>query len=84
MVANVLNDGLPRTAWVTIGDKATRQINSRISLTYTLLTVQIVLGAILTVVFVASADRLAAAFVPESVRQSSLTYVRISSVEALS
>jgi len=42
------------------------------------------LGAILTVVFVASADRLAGAFVPESVRETSLTYVRISSVQALS
>jgi Na+-driven multidrug efflux pump len=84
VVANVLNYGLPRTAWVIIGDKTTREINSRISLTYTLITVQIVLGAILTVVFVASADRLAAAFVPESVRQTSLTYVRISSIEALS
>lgn len=84
VVASVLNDGLPRTAWVIIGDRTTREINARISLTYTLVTVQIVLGAILTVVFVASADKLAGAFVPESVRQTSLTYVRISSVEALS
>ena len=35
-------------------------------------------------VFVASSQRLAAAFVPEEVRRTSLTYVKISSVEALS
>jgi hypothetical protein len=45
---------------------------------------QVTLGAILTVIFIASADKLAAAFVPASVRETSLTYVRISSVEALS
>lgn len=45
---------------------------------------QIILGAILTVVFIASAEQLAAAFVPAAVRDSSLKYVRISSVEALS
>jgi Na+-driven multidrug efflux pump len=84
VVASVLNDGLPRTAWVIIGDKTTRGIDARVSLTYTLIAVQTVLGALLTVVFVAAADRLAAAFVPEAVRQTSLTYVRISSVEALS
>lgn len=42
------------------------------------------LGAILTLVFIASAERLAGAFVPDAVRHTSLTYVRISSVEALS
>jgi Na+-driven multidrug efflux pump len=84
VVANVLNDGLPRTAWLIIGDKSTRRTNSRISLAYTLIIFQVILGAILTVVFVASSKRLAAAFVPEAVRQTSITYVRISSVEALS
>ena len=38
----------------------------------------------MTIIFLATSDKLAAAFVPEQVRQSSLTYVRISSVEALS
>jgi Na+-driven multidrug efflux pump len=38
----------------------------------------------LTVIFVASSDKLAAAFVPSAVRDTSLRYVRISSVEALS
>ena len=45
---------------------------------------QIILGALLTVVFVASSSKLVAAFIPEAVRQTSLDYVRISSVSALS
>lgn len=84
VIVQVLNDGLPRTAWSVIGDKTTRTTSSRISLTYTLLLFQITFGAILTVIFVASSNKLAAAFVPATVRDTSLTYVRISSIEALS
>lgn len=43
-----------------------------------------VLGLLLTVVFVASAEKLAGAFVPIEVRETSLKYVRISSVQAFS
>jgi len=78
VIVQVLNDGLPRTAWSVIGDKTTRTTSSRISLTYTLLLFQITFGAILTVIFVASSNKLAAAFVPATVRDTSLTYVRIS------
>lgn len=49
-----------------------------------MIAVQIALGVLMTVIFVSASENLAAAFVPEQVRQSSLTYVRISSVEALS
>ncbi|PMD38401.1 hypothetical protein L207DRAFT_514310 [Hyaloscypha variabilis F] len=84
VIVQVLNDGLPRTAWSVIGDKTTRTTSSRISLTYTLLLFQIIFGAILTIIFVASSSKLAAAFVPAAVRDTSLTYVRISSIEALS
>jgi hypothetical protein len=84
VVANVLNDGLPRTAWLIIGDKSTRSTSSRLSLASTMITFQVALGAILTIVFIGSAEKLAAAFVPAVVRETSLTYVRISSVEALS
>lgn len=45
---------------------------------------QVTFGALLTVIFIASSPKLAAAFVPAAVRETSLTYVRISSVEALS
>jgi Na+-driven multidrug efflux pump len=46
--------------------------------------VQAVLGIILTIIFVASAEKLAGAFVPVEVRETSLKYVRISSVQAFS
>ena len=51
---------------------------------HTMIIAQIALGALMTVIFVAASEDLASAFVPEQVRQRSLTYVRISSVEALS
>ncbi|MCJ1244562.1 hypothetical protein MMC30_001760 [Trapelia coarctata] len=84
VIVEVLNEGLPRAAWLIIGDKSTRSTSSRISLSYTLILFQIVFGAVLTVIFVASSEKLAAAFVPAVVRETSLAYVRISSVEALS
>ncbi|MCJ1473309.1 hypothetical protein MMC13_001960 [Lambiella insularis] len=84
VIVQVLNDGLPRSAWLVIGDRSTRTLSSRLALSYTMIAVQISLGALMTVIFVATSDSLAAAFVPEDVRQASLTYVRISSVEALS
>ncbi|KAE8450667.1 hypothetical protein EG329_006012 [Mollisiaceae sp. DMI_Dod_QoI] len=84
VIVEVLNDGLPRTAWSVIGDKSTRTISSRISLSYTLIIFQAVFGFILTMIFISSAEKLAGAFVPSEVRQTSLNYVRISSVEALS
>ena len=83
-VASVLNDGLPRAAWLIIGDKATRTISSRLGLSYTLILFQTVLGLIMTIVFIAASHQLAAAFVPAQVREASITYVRISSVSALS
>jgi Na+-driven multidrug efflux pump len=84
VIAQVLNDGLPRSAWLIIGDKSTRTLSSRLGLSYTMISVQITLGALMTVIFVATSESLAAAFVPDLVRESSLTYVRISSVQALS
>jgi hypothetical protein len=84
VVAEVLNKGLPRTAWFLIGDKANCTVPSRLSLSYTLITVQALLGLIMTLIFIGAADRVAAAWVPETVRDASLTYVRISSVQTLS
>ena len=84
VIVEVLNEGLPRTAWLIIGDKANRSTTSRIGLTYTLITVQMILGVLLMVIFISSADRLASAFVPIEVRRTSLAYVRISSVQAIS
>jgi hypothetical protein len=79
-----LNDGLPRSAWLIIGDKSNRTLSSRLTISYTLIFVQTILGAIMTVIFVASSERLAAAFVPAQVRDASIKYVQISSISALS
>jgi Na+-driven multidrug efflux pump len=84
VIAQVLNDGLPRAAWLIIGDKSNRTISSRIGISYSLILAQTILGLLMTIVFIAAAESLAAAFVPIEVRASSLTYVRISSIEALS
>lgn len=84
VVTQVLNDGLPRAAWLIIGDRTTRTVASRLSLSYTLILIQTVLGAIMTVVFIAASHQLAAAFVPSHVREASITYVQISSVSAIS
>jgi hypothetical protein len=84
VVANVLNDGLPRTAWLIIGDKSTRTMSSRIGLSYTLILFQALMGVIMSVVFVAASKSFAASFVPPQVRDSSLKYVQISAPLALS
>jgi Na+-driven multidrug efflux pump len=84
VVAQVLNDGLPRTAWLIIGDNVTRTLSSRIVLSYTLVVFQALMGLIMTIIFVAAAKSFAATFVPADVRQSSLNYVRISAPVALS
>ena len=78
-----MNDGLPKIAWLLIGDKATRTISSRLGLSYTLVLVQTILGAILTMICIAASKQLAAAFVPAQVREASITYIRIASVSAL-
>lgn len=84
VIVECLNEGLPRAAWSVIGDKSTRTTTSRLSLTYTLIVFQTTFGAVLTLIFIASAEKLACAFVPKVVRSTSLTYVRISSISALS
>ncbi|KAJ9137440.1 MatE (Na+-driven multidrug efflux pump) domain protein [Pleurostoma richardsiae] len=83
-VAEVINEGLPRAAWVIIGDKASRSVSERLKLTHTLILFQAALGLILSVAFVSAASTFARAFVPADVRAASLTYVRISAFSALS
>ncbi|KAI1490501.1 hypothetical protein F5X96DRAFT_679036 [Biscogniauxia mediterranea] len=84
VVVEVLNEGLPRAAWVIIGDKASRSPAQRLGLTHTLIFFQSILGLIMSVAFVAGAATFARAFVPIEVRAASLTYVRISAFSALS
>jgi Na+-driven multidrug efflux pump len=83
VVAEVINEGLPRAAWVIIGDKAARSISSRIQLTYTLIIFQTALGAILSIIFMAAPERFASSFVPAEVRVASISYVRISAFTSL-
>lgn len=84
VIVEVINEGLPRASWLIIGDKSSRALSSRLQLAYTLITIQMILGTLLSIIFLASASRLADAFVPATVRESSLQYVRISSFLALS
>jgi len=84
VVAEVLNEGLPRASWNVIGDKANRTLAARYSLSLTLIIFQCVLGLIMSVIFVAAAKQFAAGFVPVNVRAASVTYIRISAFSALS
>lgn len=84
VVAEVLNEGLPRASWLIIGDKASRSFRSRIQLTHTLILFQSVLGLIMSIAFVAGASTFADGFVPIEVRAASVTYVRIAAFSCLS
>ncbi|KAJ5154264.1 uncharacterized protein N7500_009703 [Penicillium coprophilum] len=83
VIVEVLNEGLPRSAWLVIGDKSTRTVYSRLNLAYTMILAQTALGVIMTVIFLAASKTLASGFVPVEVRQTSITYVRLSSVQAV-
>ncbi|KAF2870511.1 hypothetical protein BDV95DRAFT_574002 [Massariosphaeria phaeospora] len=83
VVAEVLNEGLPRASWLLIGDKAA-PFRARLQLTHTLIVFQSVLGLIMSIAFVAGATTFAQGFVPVEVRAASVTYVRISAFSAFS
>ncbi|KAG9006875.1 hypothetical protein FRB94_000286 [Tulasnella sp. JGI-2019a] len=82
VIIEVLNEGLPRAAYLVIGDPVA-PLPLRLNLASTLIVFQTVAGLLLSLVFVAAAPKLAAAFVPESVRAASIGYVRISAFSAL-
>ncbi|KAF9880695.1 C6 zinc finger domain protein [Colletotrichum karsti] len=84
VVAEVINEGLPRAAWVIIGDKASRSLAERLQLTHTLILFQSILGLIMSIAFVAGAATFAKGFVPEDVRDVSINYVRIGAFSAFS
>ncbi|KAK2739433.1 hypothetical protein FQN57_006562 [Myotisia sp. PD_48] len=83
VVSEVLNEGLPRAAWLIIGDKALRSLSSRLRLAHTLILFQAILGLLMSIIFAAAAEQFAASFVPIEVRDASITYVRISAFSAL-
>lgn len=84
VIAEVLNEGLPRASYLVIGDKANRTFRERLQLTHTLILFQSILGFIMSIGFVAGASTFATGFVPEEVRDVSVTYVRISAFSAFS
>ena len=84
VVGEVINEGLPRASWIIIGDKSSRTLASRISISYSLIIFQAILGSLLSVVFVTAASKFADTFVPVEARRTSLTYVRISAFSTLS
>ncbi|KAF6816152.1 hypothetical protein CMUS01_12325 [Colletotrichum musicola] len=83
VVAEVINEGLPRAAWVIIGDKASRSLAQRLQLTHTLIAFQAVLGLIMSLAFLGGAEDFAKGFVPEEIREDSVEYVRIAAFSAL-
>lgn len=84
VVAEVLNEGLPRAAYLIIGDKTCRTFRERLQLTHTLIVFQSILGLIMSIGFLGGASTFAKGFVPEEVRDVSVTYVRISAFSAFS
>ncbi|KAG8893883.1 hypothetical protein FRB99_001656 [Tulasnella sp. 403] len=81
VVAEVLNEGLPRAAYLIIGDK-TRTTKDRLNLCFTLIAFQMVAGLVVSLAIVGGASKFAGAFVPADVRENSITYVRISAFGA--
>ncbi|RGP71708.1 hypothetical protein FLONG3_7012 [Fusarium longipes] len=77
--SEAVNEGLPRAAWVIIGDKASRSLAKRLQLTHTLIAFQATIGLLLSIVFLGAATSFSKSFVPIEVRDVSLTYVRITS-----
>ncbi len=84
VVAEVINEGLPRAAWLIIGDNASRSLSSRIGLSQTLIAFQSLLGLIVSLIIVGAAKNFAGTFVPVEVREISLTYVRLSAFSTFS
>lgn len=84
VVSEVINEGLPRAAWIIIGDKSARAFHSRLGLAHTLILFQALLGLLLSIIFVSSASTFAKGFVPAGTRSASLTYIRLSSFQCLS
>lgn len=84
VVAEVLNEGLPRASYLIIGDKSNRSFRERLQLTHTLILFQSILGMVMSIAFVAGASTFAKGFVPVEVRAASVTYVRISAFSAFS
>ncbi|KAG8947077.1 hypothetical protein FRC03_001194 [Tulasnella sp. 419] len=78
VVAETLNEGLPRASYLIIGDK-NRTLRQRLNLCFTLIAFQMAAGLIMSLAFLGGAENFASGFVPIEVRETSITYVRIAS-----
>ncbi|OJD16946.1 hypothetical protein AJ78_02928 [Emergomyces pasteurianus Ep9510] len=83
VIVEVLNEGLPRAAWVIIGD-VKRPFNSRLGISHSLIIFQSALGLIMSLIIISAAREFSATFVPGVVNDVSVSYVRISAFSALS
>ncbi|KAH7036396.1 hypothetical protein B0J12DRAFT_713363 [Macrophomina phaseolina] len=83
VVAEVINEGLPRASWLIIGNLAAHTPSQRLTLAHTLILTQTSLGLLLSILILALASSFTAAFVPAPTRAASLTYIRISAFAAL-
>ncbi|OJD34139.1 uncharacterized protein BKCO1_2500023 [Diplodia corticola] len=83
VVAEVLNEGLPRASWLIIGNLTSRTFSQRLTLSYTLIVFQTGLGLIVSIIIISTAPSFTSAFVPRGTRTASIKYVRISAFSAL-
>ncbi|KKZ62876.1 hypothetical protein EMCG_02721 [[Emmonsia] crescens] len=83
VIVEVLNEGLPRAAWVIIGD-VKRPLNSRLGIAHSLITFQATLGLIMSLILISAARGFSGTFVPGAINDISVSYVRISAFSALS
>ncbi|KDR72272.1 hypothetical protein GALMADRAFT_229087 [Galerina marginata CBS 339.88] len=77
-IIEVLNEGLPRAAWYTA-----EELLHRLSLTYTLISIQSIFGFLLSVIFLFAAPGFVGAFVPGKVRATSVKYIRILAFDSM-
>lgn len=82
VVVEVLNEGLPRAAYVVIGNK-TRTLEDRLRLSFTLIAFQMIAGLVMSIVFVGAATQFTSAFVPGDVRAASVKYVQVAAFTSL-
>jgi hypothetical protein len=82
IITEVLNEGLPRAAWSTIGDASSQNEIERFNLLFTLINVQAIAGALLSIIMIIVAPSFVSAFVPGTARSISIEYIRISAFNA--
>ncbi|KAJ6001145.1 hypothetical protein N7481_001554 [Penicillium waksmanii] len=57
IIVEVLNEGIPRSSWLIIGDKSSRSLHSWLNLAWTMIIVCVVQGLLMTVKFLATSTK---------------------------